>query len=92
MATYSTPPGGPAAADPGRTLGIVGLVLAGTGLLCAPLALGGVVVSIIGFQRSKSVGIKNNLALAGIIVSAVLLVLGVILSLAVWPQIFQNMS
>ena len=92
MATYPTPPGGSAAADPGRTLGIVGLVLAITGLLCAPLALGGLVVSILGFLRSKNVGIKNNLALAGIIVSAVLLVLGTILNLTVWPQIIRQYS
>lgn len=71
MAYYQAAPP-PAAADPNRTLTIVGFVLA---FLCS---LAGLIISIISYNRSKAVGYKNNLALAGIIISAVLIVLGII--------------
>jgi hypothetical protein len=59
------PYGAPAATDPGRTLGIVGLVLSFVA------ALVGLVVSIIAYRKSKKAGYKNGIALAGIIVGAV---------------------
>lgn len=62
--------------DPGRTLGIVGIVLGALGLCCGISAIAGLIVSIIGMQKSKNAGFKNNLALAGIIVSAVMIVAG----------------
>lgn len=68
--------GGPPPVDPGRTLGIVGIVLGAIGLCCGLSAIAGLIVSIIGFQKSKNAGFKNNLALAGIIVSAVMIVAG----------------
>jgi hypothetical protein len=75
MAYYqATPP--PAAADPNRTLTIVGFVLA---FLCS---LAGLIISIIAYNRSKAVGYKNNLALAGIVIAAVLMVLGFVLNLS----------
>ena len=49
-------------------MGIVGLVLA---IFCS---LVGLIVSIIAFNKSKAAGFKNNIALAGIIVGAVLFV------------------
>jgi hypothetical protein len=63
--------GGVAGEDPGKTLGIIGLVLA---FVMAPA---GLVVSIIGQVRSKNAGFKNGFATAGIIVSSVLIVLGI---------------
>lgn len=67
--------GGPPPVDPGRTMGIVGLVLSGSGalftLLCSVgiiLAIPGVIVSAIGWSKSRSSGFKNGVALAGIIV------------------------
>jgi hypothetical protein len=89
MATYQSPPAG-AAGDPTRTLGVVGLVLAACGVLCAPLALAGLVVSIIAFIRARNAGYQNKLALAGIIVAIVLLVAGTIINLTVWPMIFNT--
>jgi phosphatidylserine synthase len=71
MAYYQAAPP-PAAADPNRTLTIVGFVLA---FLCS---LAGLIISIISYNRSKAVGYKNNLALAGIIVSIVVIVFGII--------------
>ena len=56
--------------DPGKTLGIIGLILAfiGAGLV-------GLILSIIGYKKSKAVGIKNGIALAGIIINSVSLVI-----------------
>jgi heme/copper-type cytochrome/quinol oxidase subunit 1 len=72
--TYQPPLAGAPAQDPGRTLGIVGLILA---IFCNLI---GMIVSIIAYTRSKNAGYKNNIALAGIIVGAVLLVLSLILN------------
>jgi hypothetical protein len=78
--------GGPPAQDPGRTMGIVGLVLA---IFCNLI---GLVVSIIAFNKSKQAGFKNNIALAGIIVGAVLFVVGLIYNLTVGLPMLQNMG
>ena len=78
--------GGPPAQDPGRTMGIVGLVLA---IFCNLI---GLVVSIIAFNKSKQAGFKNNIALAGIIVGAVLFVVGLIYNLTVGLPMLQQMG
>jgi hypothetical protein len=83
MATYQTPPPGATGEDPGRTMGIVGLILA---IFCNLI---GLVVSIIAYNRSKSAGYKNNIALAGIVVGAVLFVLSVIINITVLPGMFR---
>ena len=62
-----TAPAGPL---PGKTLGIVGLILA---IFCSLI---GSVVSFIAYRQSAAAGWKNNVALAGIIVGLVLFVLG----------------
>lgn len=51
-----------APADPGRTLGIVGLVLAFVANVV------GLVVSIVALRRSRRAGFKNGVALAGVVV------------------------
>lgn len=68
------PPAQPAApADfPGKTLGIVGLVLA----IVAPLV--GLIISIVANNQSKAAGYPNQLAKIGIIVGAILTALGAI--------------
>ena len=69
--------GGPPAQDPGRTMGIVGLVLAIVGgVCCGPAGIAGLIVSIVAFNKSKVAGFKNNIALAGIIVGVVTVVVG----------------
>lgn len=70
--TYQPPPGpaGPPAQDPGRTLGIVGLVFA---FLCS---LVGLILSIVAYTRSKNAGYKNTIALVGIIISVVGMIVG----------------
>ena len=60
---------------PGRTLGIVGLVLA----IVAPLI--GVIVSAVAFSQSKKAGYSNTLARVGIIVGAALTALGLIVTI-----------
>ena len=79
------PPAGPPV-DPGRTMGIVGLVLA---IFCSLI---GMIVSIIAFNKSKQAGFKNNIAFAGIIVGAVLFVIGLIYNLTVGLPMMQQMG
>ena len=78
--------GGPPAQDPGRTMGIVGLILA---IFCNLI---GLVVSIIAFNKSKQAGFKNNIALAGIIVGAVLFVVGLIYNFTVGLPMMRQMG
>src|SRR5215210_123597 len=73
MAQYQAYPPAPAPRDPGRTLGIVGLILA---FFCSLI---GLIISIIAYRQSQQAGYKNNIAMAGIIVGAISLVLGLIL-------------
>lgn len=71
-----TPQNAPAGQDfPGKTLGIVGLILA------IFFNLIGLIVSAIALSQSRKAGFKNTPALAGVIVGAVLLVLGIILTI-----------
>ncbi|MHA7144982.1 DUF4190 domain-containing protein [Arthrobacter sp. TmT3-37] len=56
--------------DPGKSLGIAGFVLS----ILGPLSLIGLILSIIAFVQSKKAGMKNKLALAGIIIGAVITV------------------
>jgi cytochrome b561 len=64
----------PAPADdfPGKTLGIVGLVLA----ILVPLV--GLIISFVANNQSKAAGYPNQLAKIGIIVGAILTALGLI--------------
>ncbi len=63
----------PAGTDyPGKTLGIVGLILA------ILVSLVGFVVSLVALNQSKKAGYKNTPALAGVVVGAILLVVTVI--------------
>ena len=69
----SAPVPAPAGTDfPGKTLGIVGLIVA------IFFNLIGLIISVIALNQSKAAGFKNTPALAGIIVGAVLLVLTII--------------
>lgn len=68
----------PAGDFPGKTLGIVGLVLA---ILAAPV---GLIISIVANNQSKAAGFPNQLAKIGIIVGAILTALwliGIIISI-----------
>lgn len=69
----STP--APAASD-GKTLGVVGVILA----IIAPLI--GLIVSIVARGQSKRAGVSNGAATAGIVISIILLVLGIIAAIA----------
>lgn len=60
----------PEAENPGKVLGIIGFILA---FFLPPV---GLILSIVGFVKSKKAGFKNGLALAGIILNSVFLVLG----------------
>jgi preprotein translocase subunit SecG len=66
------PAPGPAPVSDGKTLGIVGLVLAFV------FSLAGLIVSIIASNQSKAAGVPNTPAKVGIILSIIFLVLTVI--------------
>lgn len=72
--------GAPAAPVPGKTLGIVALVLA---LVPVGLQLVGLILGIVALVQSKKAGAKNAPALWAIIVSSVLIVVGIIVAIAV---------
>jgi len=85
MAEYRATPTSSTPADyPGKTLGIVGLVLA----IVAPLI--GIIVSAIALNQSKKAGFENKLAKIGLIVGIVLTVLIVILYVVVFAAAFSQ--
>lgn len=71
--------------DPGRTLGVVGLVL---GFFGTVFALAGLVLSLLGLRRSRRVGITNVPAVVGLVVSSMTFVGSVVAvgGLAVWAS------
>jgi hypothetical protein len=75
MAQYQATP--QPAADPGSTLGIVGLILA----IIPCTSTIGMVLSIVAYIVSRRAGFQNGKALAGIIIGAAWLVLGFILQI-----------
>ena len=75
MANYQATP--QPAADPGSTLGLVGLILA----IIPCTSTVGMVLSIVAYIISRRAGFQNGKALAGIIVGAAWIVLGLILQL-----------
>lgn len=74
MSQYQAAPPPAAASYPGKTLGIVGLILAI--IPCTWWA--GLVISIIAFVQSRKVGVRNTLALVGIVIGALWLVFVII--------------
>jgi hypothetical protein len=86
MANYeaTTPTPAPTADDfPGKTLGIVGLVLA----IVAPLI--GIIVSAVALNQSKKAGYENKLAKIGLIVGIVLTVLIIVLYVVIFATAFS---
>ncbi len=69
------PAPGPAPVADGKTLGIVGLVLA----FVFPLA--GIIVSVIAKNQSKAAGVENTPAKIGLILSIIFLILGIIIGI-----------
>lgn len=72
---YGAPPaagGYPGAPVPGRTMGIVAFILS---FFAQPIAL---ILGIVALVQSKKAGAKNGFALAAIIISSVLMVIGII--------------
>lgn len=75
------PAPGPAPVADGKTLGIVGLVLA----FVFPLA--GIIVSVIAKNQSKAAGVENTPAKIGLILSIIFLILGIIVLIAYFAVI-----
>ncbi|HEX3196031.1 MAG TPA: hypothetical protein VHR39_00605 [Propionibacteriaceae bacterium] len=72
MADYQATP--QPAADPGNTLGLVGLILA----IIPCTSTIGLVLSIVGYIQSRRAGFQNSKALAGIIIGIIWIGLGII--------------
>lgn len=80
--TYSSAPPAPYGAPasptvPGKTMGIVAFILS---FFIQPIAL---ILGIVALVQSRKAGYKNGWAVAAIIISAVLLVLGIIIGIFV---------
>ncbi len=74
--------------DPGRSLGIIGLIFSISGVFCVFVALVGIIVSSIAYVRSRRAGFANRYALVGMIVGAVFAVVSLYLSLPwLWPML-----
>lgn len=77
----------PAAHYPGKTLGIVGLILAFV------ISLPAIVVSAVALNESRLAGYRNSYALAGLIVSilfTVLKIVGVVVGLAILFTVLRS--
>ena len=68
------PYGAPPAEDPGKTLGIIGLVLSFF------TAIIGLIISIVALRKSKKAGFKNTPALIGIIVGILSTIVAIIIA------------
>ena len=86
MAEYQAAP--QPAADPGNTLGIVGLILA----IIPCTSTVGLVLSIVAFILSRRAGFQNSKALAGIIIGVAWLVIGFVLqvTMGIMSGFFQT--
>jgi hypothetical protein len=73
MANHQAQPN-PGNVDPGKTLGLVGMILA---IIPCTYVIG-LILSVVAWVQSNKVGIRNQQALVGIIVGAVWLVLSII--------------
>jgi hypothetical protein len=83
----AAPVGGPPAANPGKGLGIAGMILGiiGLVLLCVwyigvPCAIVGLILSIMGRKKSKAANAPTGMATAGMVLS--LIALGILILFA----------
>ncbi|MCU1411622.1 MAG: hypothetical protein JWR04_2329 [Rhodoglobus sp.] len=79
--TAATPAPAAPATVPGKTLGIVGLILA---FLAAPI---GLILSIVAKVQSRAAGVKNGPATAGIIISIIVIALYIIIPIVAFGAI-----
>lgn len=73
--SYGQQPYGAPREDPGKTLGIVGLVL------CFVVPLAGLIVSIIGKKKSRVAGFTNTPAKVGVILGWIFTIVGLVLAI-----------
>ena len=84
MANYQAEP---PADDPGKTLGLVGMILA----IIPCTYFIGLILSVVAWVQSNKAGIRNQQALIGIIVGAVWLVLSIIAQITgFWTGLFTR--
>jgi hypothetical protein len=86
MTNYQAPtnPGG---VDPGKTLGLVGMILA----IIPCTYFIGLILSVVAFVMSNRVGIRNQRAIIGIVIGAIWLVISIILQITgFWSGVFTT--
>lgn len=71
-------PASPAPANPGKTLGVIALVLS-----ILPFQLIGVIMGFVALNQSKKAGQKNGFAVAAIIIGIIGLVIGLIVAISI---------
>lgn len=64
---------------PGKTLGIVAMILSLANLIILPTALIGVILGHVAYSRSKAAGYRNTFALVGIVAGWIIVGLTVLL-------------
>ena len=74
----------PAGSVPGKTLGIVGVILA---FLAPPI---GLILSIVAKVQSRNAGVKNGAATAGIVLSILFIVGFIVLMVTVGGALFSQ--
>ena len=81
--TDAPPPAAPAAgapaaapANPGKTLGVVALILS-----ILPFQLIGIILGFVALNQSKKAGQKNGVAVAAIVIGFILMAIGIIVSI-----------
>lgn len=92
MSAYQAAPGQPMqqGEDPGRTLSIVGLILA----IVASIV--GLIISIVARRKSSQAGFKNGVALAGIIIGilttigTIIAIIAIIFAARIGTQVVQQ--
>ncbi|WP_083260037.1 DUF4190 domain-containing protein [Cellulosimicrobium cellulans] len=81
---YGSTPGYQAPGEnPGKTMGIIGLVLSFLGCL----SIVGIILSIVALNKSKKAGYGNGIAVAGIIVGAIVLIGSIIFGVVFWQGV-----
>lgn len=75
-----SPAAAPAGENPGKTLGILSLVFSLLGL-----GLVGLILGIVGLKKSKTAGMGNGLAIAGLIIGIInIIVVSIFIALAIF--------
>jgi len=86
-----TPRKGNALAITGMILGIVSVVLCWLPIVSLPCGIGGLIFSILGIRRAKTTGTGRGVALAGLVLSILGLLAGLVFT-AIWILAMRELN